>query len=125
MWIYEQISGRLYQDTDLETVYVGYSGHGEGKNNPDLQHVKNVGPCPVGFYEVGAPYDSIDHGPYVMRLKPSPDNEMHGRGSFLVHGDSKKAPGDASHGCLVFSRGAREALGTSGDRWLKVVATGA
>lgn len=121
MWIYEQRTGDLYQDTDRDTSFMCYAGHGEGKNNPDLQHVKSVGPLPVGFYSIGAPYESIDHGPYVLRLTPAPENEMFGRAGFLIHGDSKKHSGHASHGCIVTSRQARTAVWLSDEHVLKVI----
>jgi hypothetical protein len=121
MWIFEQSSGRLYQDTDPETVFLSYAGHADGKNNPDLQHVANVGPIPIGFYEVGPPYESPNNGPYVLRLTPAPENEMHGRAGFLIHGDSRAKLGSASHGCVVTSRPARQSVWLSGERQLKVI----
>jgi hypothetical protein len=124
MWIFEQHSGRLYQDTDLETFYQGYSGHADGKNNPAMQGVKNFGPIPVGLYDIGEPHDTETHGPYVLRLTPAPENEMHGRDNFLIHGDSRTLPGTASHGCIVISRPARMAVWLSEDRPLKVIAGG-
>lgn len=109
MWTYEQRTGRLFRDG--VHVGTGYSGHDKGKNDPDLQHVPRVGPIPVGFYEIGEPFDSSSHGPYVMRLNPHEENEMYGRDGFLMHGDSKLMPGTASLGCIVQSRDVRELVG--------------
>lgn len=124
MWVYEQRSGRLTYDGDAETFYVGYSGHAEGKNAHELEGVANFGPLPCGHYEIGAPEDTATHGPYVLRLTPAPENDMKGRSGFLIHGDSKVAPGTASHGCIVISKPARMAIWLSGDRQLRVIQDG-
>lgn len=121
MWIYEQASGRLYREDDPDTVYVGYAGFREGRNRPEMEAEVGLGPIPVGYYDVGAPYDTETHGPYVLRLTPAPENVMHGRAGFLMHGDSRVAPGTASHGCIVISKPARVAVWLSDDHWLRVV----
>lgn len=124
-WRYEQKTGRLLylasDEATAERVAIGYSGAGEGKNNPAMQDVHNVGPLPVGKYEIGEPTDTKTHGPYVLHLTPDPANEMFGRGSFLIHGDSVVNPGTASEGCMIFSRTIRERIWASGDRQLEVV----
>jgi len=125
MWKYEQLTGRLFSDysnpTGEEVVAIGYSGHGEGKNNPNLQNVHDVGPLPVGVYDIGPPQDTVTHGPYVLTLHPEPDNVMYGRSGFLIHGDSVVHPGTASQGCIIMSRDIREKIWKSGDRVLRVV----
>lgn len=115
-WRYEQSTGRLWH-----LVAVGYSGFEEAKNQPDLDSVKDRGPIPRGLYRIGAPYDGGLHGPHVMRLTPVPPTDTHGRDGFLVHGDSIKAPGTASHGCVILPRPVREAVWRSGDHDLEVV----
>lgn len=120
MWFYVQRTGRL--QFDGAAVTFGYSGKGAGKNNPDMQHVKNVGPIPRGVYTIGKPYDSKLRGPFCLPLTPHPSNEMHGRSAFLVHGDSLKEPGEASHGCIIATRAARRKMHDSGDDLLRVVA---
>jgi len=50
--IYFQKSGNLISNSG-ELMCVGYSGHGEGKNNPDMQHVKSIGPIPRGANIIG------------------------------------------------------------------------
>lgn len=119
MWTYIQISGRLYHEEEL--IGVGYSGGGEGKNNPDLQDVKDVGPIPRGKYSIGTPVDTVMHGPYAMALTPDPANDMAGREGFLIHGDSVSAPGTASEGCVIMSRDVREEVWTSMDHDLEVL----
>jgi len=120
-WTYAQKSGELQHDG--EPVATGYSGAGPGKNNPDLEKVPNVGPIPQGDWTItGPPVDTAQHGPYVLQLKPAPDTPTFGRSGFLMHGDSKESPGNASQGCVILPRSAREQVWKSGDRDLKVVA---
>lgn len=118
-WRYEQVTGRLLHDG--ARVAIGYSGAGEGKNNPAMQDVHNVGPIPKGAYTIEAPVDTKTHGPYVLHLVPAPENEMFGRSAFMIHGDSVVHPGTASEGCMIFSRTVREQIWTSGDTALEVV----
>lgn len=122
MWHYEQSTGHLY-DAASKLLAVGYSGHGDGVNAPTLQDVHEVGPIPEGTYSIGEPEDTPEHGPYVLRLTPAPENEMFGRSGFLMHGDSVVHPGMASQGCIIMPRFAREQVWGSGDHNLEVVAT--
>jgi len=117
--IYFQKSGNLISNSG-ELMCVGYSGHGEGKNNPDMQHVKSIGPIQRGAYIIGRAYDSKNTGPLTIMLSPHPDNEMFGRGSFRIHGDSIKNPGTASHGCIIAPRSVREKIIAGTDKKLIV-----
>lgn len=119
MWTYEQSTGRLLHDN--ERIAIGYSGAEDGKNNPALQDQHNVGPIPVGNYSIGAPVDTVTHGPYVLPLTPDAGNEMFGRAGFLMHGDSVVHPGTASQGCIIMPRMVREQVWNSGDNGLTVV----
>ena len=68
-WTYAQKTGELQQDG--HHVSTGYSGASDGKNNPTMENVPNVGPIPRGDWTIsGPPSDSKDHGPYVLRLNP-------------------------------------------------------
>ncbi len=118
-WKYEQATGML--SLNEREVSIGYSGAAEGKNNPELQDVQNIGPIPAGLYVIGEPRDTETHGPFVLDLTPDPDNEMFGRSAFLMHGDSKSHPGTASKGCIIQPRTVREYVVESGDRQLVVV----
>src|SRR5690348_1819087 len=120
MWLYEQSTGKL-SSTESAFIAFGYSGANAGKNNPTMQSVRDLGPIPQGIYAIGAPFDSIDHGPFAMRLAPDAANEMFGRSSFLMHGDSGEHPGCASRGCIILSREARKTVAASGDRELRVI----
>jgi hypothetical protein len=122
-WTYSQKSGEL--DQNGNRVATGYSGAGTGKNNPEMQHVHNVGPIPQGDWTItGPPVDTKTHGPYVLKLAPTIETETFGRSGFLMHGDSREHPGTASEGCIIVPRAVREEVWKSGDRDLKVVADG-
>ena len=125
MWIYEQRTGLLRRDSAIDIVGKGYSGaEPDGKNNPAMESVPDVGPIPRGEYQVGVPHDTDSHGPFVMSLTPLPANEMFGRAGFLMHGDSIEHPGTASKGCIIMPRPVRERVWNSGDHRLQVVEGG-
>jgi hypothetical protein len=120
MWTYAQKTGDLLQDG--ERVATGYSGIDNGKNNPAMQAIPNVGPIPQGEWTiVGPPINTPDHGPYVLRLTPSAETVLFGRSGFLMHGDSIESPGCASHGCIIMPRDVREQVWNSGDTDLEVI----
>lgn len=121
MWTYIQETGEMIRP-DGVVAGVGYSGFDSGKNNPTLQNVENTGPIPQGVYRIGHPYDSNEHGPFVLPLTPDSANEMWGRGGFLIHGDSVQRPGLASKGCIIQGRITRDVIDNSVDRGLTVVA---
>lgn len=125
MFTFESSTGRLL-DAASKVVVVGYSGYHEGKNNPAMQNVHNVGPIPEGIWDiVGEPFDSDMHGPYCLRLQPEGLTETYGRDGFLCHGDSNEHPGEASRGCIILPRWARVQIWAAADRKFKVVAVAA
>ena len=121
MWNYVQRTGELSRNgIRLST---GYSGSGLGKNNPDQQDIHDVGPIPTGEWEIcGPPYNTMTHGPYILRLEPKPGTATFGRVGFLMHGDSLVRPGEASKGCIIMGRIARTKVWESGDHDLLVTA---
>ena len=120
MWAYAQSTGELQHSGEL--IGTGYSGFDNGKNNPAMQAVANLGPIPQGDWTiVGPPVNTQAHGPYVLRLQPATGTNTFGRSGFLMHGDSIEAPGCASHGCIIMPRLVREKVWTSGDTKLEVV----
>lgn len=120
MWIYKQSTGQLFRNG--EQVGQGYSGHAEGKNNPDMQDRPDVGPIPQGQWCILEPRDTMQHGPFVMPLIPKDFTETFGRSGFLMHGDSSQHPGMASLGCIIMPRPIREKVNASGDHDLEVIA---
>jgi len=117
---YEQKTGRL-TDSKGSIMGVGYSGNGQGKNNPLMQDVKNVGVIPRGKYMIGNPYDSPHTGAFTLPLIPDPTNKMFGRNEFKIHGDNISAPGTASQGCIILPRIVRIAINNSSDKYINVI----
>lgn len=121
-WYYSQSTGKLTHVNGQGKVdYAktgGYAGAGKGKNNPAMQHVRNIGPIPQGNYTVGTPYNSKKTGPFSLPLKPAKSNNMFGRDAFLMHGDNRTRT--ASEGCIIFPRDVREAVDKSDDKCLEV-----
>lgn len=121
MWTYKQSTGEMV-NADGKIVAIGYSGHLQGRNNPDLQAQHDVGPIPRGNWTIlGPPVDTTSHGPFVLHLHPDPDTNCFGRDGFLIHGDSVVHPGMASLGCIILLRAAREQIWQSKDHKLQVV----
>ena len=118
--IFEQKTGKITDDLG-KIIGHGYAGHGEGKNNPEMESVKNTGPLPKGIYYKGQKIDHPKTGPYSIRLIPDKNNQMFGRSGFMFHGDSKRNPGTASEGCIVASRKIREMWYESDDNIIKVI----
>src|SRR5712671_97073 len=121
-WLYEQSTGKLY-DPAGDLIAIGYSGKGEGLNNPAMEHVPFVGPLPAGIYFISAPINTEKHGPYFLPLVPHPSNDMYGREDFGVHGDEILHVNQhlASEGCMIQARIVREKMWEGGDHRLEVV----
>ncbi len=125
-WRYDQSSGELTRDGKF--ISKGYSGKGRGKNNPSLQGVPGIGPIPAGQWKLVEFYNSANVGPAAIVLHAvdaQPGDDTHqptGRGAFRIHGDSIRAPGTASKGCIILPRSVRDLMWRSGDHDLKVVA---
>lgn len=101
-----------------------YSGFGEGLNNSAWESIRDVGPIPQGLWDVfGPPFDTAEHGPYVLRVEPRPGTNTFGRVGFLMHGDEREHPGEhlASHGCIVADRVTRTRVYQSGDTFFRVI----
>lgn len=122
MLTYVQRTGALFNSKNKRIAF-GYSGHEEGKNNPEMQDVKDKGPIPRGVYAICQLHDSERTGKDVMRLLPVDGTETFGRKDFECHGDSSEHPGAASHGCIVLSHPIRVGIVyTESDKRIKVVA---
>lgn len=118
-WKYAIRLGEVINPTGSFVGY-GYSGHGVGLNDPAQQAVADVGPIPVGKYEVGRFFDDPEKGPIVSHLTPMPGTDTHGRAGFMIHGDNKALDHSASHGCVILPRVLREQMMASNDRVLIV-----
>ena len=117
-WRYCQQTGQLLLNGKI--IGTGYSGKGVGKNNPNMEQAKNVGPIPRGKYTIGPAYTHPHKGPITMNLTPN-GHPTYGRSDFLIHGDSRAHPGNASEGCIILPRNIRNRIATSGDTVLEVV----
>lgn len=120
-WTYDSSTGK-FSLGDGPVLTVGYSGRGEGLNNPALERVHNVGPIPRGFFHIGDAEDSPTHGPIAMHLTPINGTDTFGRSGFMAHGDHVSGPPHmASLGCIILPRWIRVMMAASADRVLQVV----
>lgn len=117
-WQYSQRTGQLSRNDQVAGT--GYSGRGAGRNNPNLEQARNIGPVPRGRYRIGRAYAHAEKGPVTMSLGPIGHLAL-GRTDFLIHGDSRNRPGDASEGCIILSPDVRRLIAASGDTVLEVV----
>lgn len=115
-WCFNVVAGLLEDATGLAVP--AYSGTGEGRDNPSLEAVPNVGPIPKGRYGIGEAHFSPHTGPISINLTPD-GHDAHGRTNFRIHGDSENH--DASHGCIVTDPKTRGAIRDSDDKILDVV----
>lgn len=118
-WEYSQSTGVLRHNGAV--VASGYSGAGNGINNPAMQDVGFTGPIPQGMYRIQG-YNN-HKGPYTVILSPIMGTDTFGRTAFRIHGDNaKKPPRSSSEGCII-TNGAnlRNSIASSGDSVLRVV----
>lgn len=126
-WTYAQ-TGRQLLDPNGDPAGTGYSGHDAGYNNHDAQAEKDVGPTPVGRYDIGPSFRHALAGPVTMRLTPSADTDVFGRDGFMIHGDTPEhaqnptARNSASHGCIILALPIRQRIDSSDDKTMVVTA---
>jgi hypothetical protein len=119
MWSYCSANGNLSQNGRF--VGKGYSGLGEGLNNPDLENVAGLGPLPRGRYTIEPFFnDPGGKGAVVAHLHPMQDTITFGRAGFMIHGDNAAMNHTASHGCIILAREIRKEMASSGDDVLEV-----
>lgn len=117
MWTYVQSSGDIFRGSDYKET--GYSGKvPEGKNNPNSECVRDVGPIPRGTYDIG-PERSSPTPVTLVLVADNPNYCTPARGGFLIHGNNSTST--ASTGCIILSRPMREEIRDSGDNRIKVV----
>lgn len=120
-WTYSQRTGALI-DPDGAVIGYGYAGHPPFVNRPAAEGRENEGPLPTGNYIIEAAVDHPTCGPCSLPLAPYPDNAMHGRSGFLIHGDdSTPADQSASAGCIILDRPIRDVIEASAVRELAVI----
>lgn len=106
IFFYHLPSGRFY--TDTINLGKGYSGKGEGLNNPALTARRRMGPIPVGLWQIERPRSHPTLGPVSLPLKPVDVNTE--RSAFYIHGDNSKGDFSASEGCIILPRAVREVI---------------
>ncbi len=91
-------NGKLYYGS------VGYSGRGEGRNNPAAQGKEYVGPIPRGRWQVTTEWHQYQKKGLTVRLKPLKGNQCFDTkrncDTFLIHANNWKT-NDASEGCMI------------------------
>ena len=104
-FIYEQSTGTLaVRNGDYECPLVaGFAGREAGRNAPDRQCEKSIGPVPRGDYAMRIVAHPRFKAP-AIRLDPSPQTELCGRSGFFIHG------GTESHGCVILDKPSRDAV---------------
>jgi hypothetical protein len=116
-FVYHQATGKVtLGNTEMGQ---GYFGKGDAKNKPDKESVKNAGPIPRGLYTSGNARE-YKKMPNCFDLTPD-GHDARGRTEFLIHGDSKTDPGNASEGCIILSPDVRKKIAESGISKLRVV----
>lgn len=128
IWEYHIRTGQLWDIPphrgDPELVGEGYSGKGDGLNNPLYQLEENVGPIPEGEWSIGPPQWGHRKGDPAFYLTPKRGTEMPGRNPyppFMIHADNSCKCFSASEGCIVLPPETRRKIAASGDRDLRVV----
>lgn len=121
VWTYQQSTGAL-TDPAGKVIAHGYSGNGEGLNNPAKQSVRSIGPIPAGMWFITLkPLEHTDVGPLALPLSPLGHTAL-GRSLFRIHGDNKLGNHSASHGCVIMPRDIRQKIIDAGVTYLHVVA---
>lgn len=90
-------------------LFRGYSGAGLGRNEPEREKEKSVGPIPRGRWKLDAPRNHERLGPFAIGLEAD-GWRPYGRSGFFIHGDNKAANGTASTGCIILDRQARDVI---------------
>lgn len=109
-----------------------YSGKGQHRNRAASQDIEDFGPIPEGNWRVQEITDPnyFERSPKrqrpVFRLVPDEvtarrvgkDGMGRKPSSFLIHGNNKE--NDASQGCIILNKSARERLRNFEGGWIRV-----
>ncbi|MFZ4834309.1 tlde1 domain-containing protein [Rouxiella sp. Mn2063] len=116
-WEYSQSTGELKHNGQL--FKRGYSGHGSGVNNPEMESVSRQGPIPRGHYRISGAHDTIT--PVTIILEPILGTNTYGRDQFRIHGGRRDGSQTASEGCIIIDGvNNRQQILNSGDTILVV-----
>jgi len=89
-------------------VASGYAGRPRFRNDPAAQCRKNEGPLPQGRYRMRIVPNPRFAGPAIQLAPEAAGDWLCGRGDFWIHGDNDR--NDASSGCIVLARSARQCV---------------
>lgn len=119
---YSQSLGYIWNDDGSIIFKGGWSGNGKGKNNPEMEGVKNKGPIPRGRYIIGTPYDSTRVGKFSIPLIPSCHNALD-RTHLRMHGATidESRRGEESDGCVILPFDIRKKVFDSNDKIFDVI----
>ena len=109
---YDQATGAIALcDFEDGTAIIarGYSGKGRFRNEPSYEDRVAEGPIPRGLWRMDFASQHPRLGPVCIRLDPV-GHTAHGRTGFFIHGDNATRSGNASSGCIILERSAREFL---------------
>ena len=110
-WTYSQSTGEMV-GPDGETMQ-GYSGYGDGLNNPDMQDVENVGPIPRGEWDISDSYGKMRINLKALNVQGISNRDLK---SFEIHGDNPSLNYTASQGCIIINGIHNRRLFRQGDR---------
>ncbi|MDU6411135.1 MAG: DUF2778 domain-containing protein [Yersiniaceae bacterium] len=98
-WEYSQSTGVLTHNGNFFAK--GYSGSGNGINNPALESVPRKGPIPKGKYRITGAHNTVT--PVTIILTPVAGTNTFGRDNFRIHGGSRSGAMTASKGCIIIN----------------------
>jgi RHS repeat-associated protein len=122
--MYSQSSGKFDcfdKTTDKHTIGATcYSGSGASRDKPADQCVKDKGPIPGGWWNIGSGYNHPELGNPTFNLDPQTGTDTCLRDLFRIHADNSLGNFSASGGCIVCSKQVRDQLknGGGGDLWV-------
>lgn len=86
----------------------GYAGKNNGLNNPEVDHVRSLGPLPRGTYAMRVDNHPRFAAPAIRLTQTS--GLTHDRSGFWIHGDNSAGNKTASSGCIVLNKVTRAAI---------------
>ena len=113
--VYRQRGGDFtcIDESSGKTIVAGtcYSGTGDGRDNPAMNDVPDVGPTPRGWWDINSPQNTRLGKP-SFRLTPDPANSVFQSrrtpSSFLIHANNDR--NDASEGCTICEKKVRDVI---------------
>jgi len=118
----------VYPNGTSIRIGTGYSGTGEGLNNPSAQGEQKVGPTPVGTYSIGSMGTiTTSRGQLTDAMRLTPDSATQAeldsleRGGFIIHGSNDYENQTGSIGCPIARPAVRHRIAQSGTDTLRVV----